>query len=87
MPRISFFYGISIYMYWDETHHRRPHFHASYAGQEAVFDTDGDLVRGSLPPHARSRVRAWAGLHRPELDANWDRARRGESLEQIAPLA
>jgi hypothetical protein len=87
MPRISFFYGISIYMYWDETHHRRPHFHASYAGHEAVFTTEGDLLAGSLPSRARSRVHVWANLHRAELTANWQRARHGESLEQIAPLA
>jgi hypothetical protein len=28
VPRISFFYGIAIYVYWDEGVHARPHFHA-----------------------------------------------------------
>jgi Protein of unknown function (DUF2442)/Domain of unknown function (DUF4160) len=35
VPRISFFYGISIYMYWNEAHHSRPHFHARYGRQAA----------------------------------------------------
>src|ERR1700722_19372525 len=39
MPRISAFYGIVIWMYHDEAHHGgRPHFHASYGGDEAAVD-------------------------------------------------
>jgi hypothetical protein len=38
VPRISFFYGISIYMYWNEAHHARPHFHARYGGEAASVD-------------------------------------------------
>lgn len=35
MPRISSFYGIVIYLYYDEARHEgRPHFHAVYRGQE-----------------------------------------------------
>jgi hypothetical protein len=30
MPRISFFYGIVIRMYWNERDHPVPHFHAEY---------------------------------------------------------
>jgi len=28
VPRISYFRGIAIYMYWDEGSHATPHFHA-----------------------------------------------------------
>jgi len=35
MPRISAFYGITIYIYWNEGGHARPDFHARYAGQAA----------------------------------------------------
>lgn len=39
MPRISAFYGIVIWMYHDEIHHRgRPHFHAGYGDDEASID-------------------------------------------------
>jgi hypothetical protein len=87
MPRISSFYGIAIYMYWDEAHHARPHFHARYAGQVASIALDGELIAGSLPRTALALVREWAALRREELEANWERARRAESLDAVDPLA
>jgi Domain of unknown function (DUF4160) len=41
VPRISFFYGITIWMYWNEGVHARPHFHARYAGEVASIDFAG----------------------------------------------
>ena len=73
-------------MYWNEGVHARPHFHARYAGQAASFDLDGELIAGSLPPRARALVVEWAVLHRDELQANWERARREEPLQPIEPL-
>ena len=35
MPRISFPYGITIAMFWDERDHPIAHFHAEYGGQTA----------------------------------------------------
>lgn len=87
MPRISFFYGIAIFMYWNEGVHARPHFHARYSGNAASVDFDGNVIAGSLPPRAVEFLREWAQLHRAELEANWERARRDEALEQIEPLA
>ena len=86
MPRISFFYGIAIWMYWNEGVHARPHFHARYAGQAASIGLDGDLVAGSLPRRALALVAEWAALHREELEANWERARRNEMLLPVDPL-
>lgn len=44
MPRISAFYGIVIWMYHDEIHHRgRPHFHARYGEDEASIAAEVDL--------------------------------------------
>ena len=48
MPRISLFYGIAIYMYWNEGHHARPHFHARYGGRAASIDFYGNPIAGSL---------------------------------------
>lgn len=56
MPRISFFYGIAIWMYWNEGAHARPHFHARYAGRVASISLDGELIAGSLPT---VRLRSW----------------------------
>jgi hypothetical protein len=86
VPRISFFYGIAIYMYWDEGIHTRPHFHARYSGQVASVALDGEIIAGSLPPRAAALVAEWATLHCTELEANWARARREESLEAVEPL-
>lgn len=40
MPRVSAFYGIVIWMYPNEGHHGRPHFHAEYGESEASFDIE-----------------------------------------------
>jgi hypothetical protein len=87
MPRISAFYGITIWMYWNEGAHARPHFHARYGGQVASVDFAGAVIAGSLPQRALTLVAEWAVLHGSELAANWERARRDESLEQIDALA
>ena len=73
-------------MYWNEGAHARPHFHARYAGQAASVDFDGEVIAGDLPRRALALVAEWAALHQEELAANWERARREEPLEPIAPL-
>jgi hypothetical protein len=55
VPRISFFYGITIWMYWNEGAHARPHFHARNAGQAASVDFAGELIAGSHFRGAHSR--------------------------------
>jgi len=87
MPRISFFYGIAIKMYWDERDHPIPHFHVEYAEHLAAVDLDGEILGGSLPPRVLRFVRDWCALHREELLANWQRARDHQPLEQIEPLS
>ncbi len=86
VPRLSSFYGIAVFMYWDEGIHARPHFHARYAGQAASIDFDGNVIAGSLPPRALKLVNEWARLHRDELAENWDRAREKRHLRGIDPL-
>lgn len=88
MPRICSFYGIVIWMYHDEIHHRgRPHFHATYAEHEASIDIEGlELLAGDLPPRALRLVREWAAVHREELARNWELARNAERLDPIDPL-
>lgn len=73
-------------MYWNEGQHARPHFHARYAGQAASVDLAGELIAGSLPRRALALVAEWARLHRDELQANWERARRDEALQAVDPL-
>lgn len=88
MPRISFFYGIAIWMYAKESHHQTAHFHAVYAEDAAsIAIANGRVLAGALPRRALASVQKWAALHEEELLANWDRARRGEAVESIEPLA
>lgn len=86
MPRISAFYGIVIYMYWNEGDHPIAHFHAHHGGHRASVTVDGELLAGTVEPRALGFVAEWARLHREELLANWERARRSERLLPIAPL-
>lgn len=86
MLRVSSFYGITIFMYWNEAQHARPHFHARYAGQAASIDLAGEVIAGSLPRTALRLVREWVQLHEDELAENWERARREEQLRGIDPL-
>ena len=85
MSEISRFYGITIRMYFRE--HGPPHFHAYYGGAQALVRME-DLVvmRGRLPPRARSLVVEWASRHQEELEEAWERARRHENPGRIAPL-
>jgi Domain of unknown function (DUF4160) len=88
MPRISTFYGIVIWMYHNEIHHRgRPHFHAAYGGDEASVDIDTlAVIAGELPPRARRLVAEWARAHQNELRENWELARDHQPLRPIEPL-
>ena len=48
MPRISKYYGIAIYMYYQD--HAPPHFHAIYGEHEALFDiATAKVIEGELP--------------------------------------
>ena len=88
MPRISAFYGIVIWIYHDEIHHRgRPHFHATYGGDEASIDIETlEVMAGELPPRAKRLVTEWAQAHQEELRQNWTRAQKHEHLQPIDPL-
>jgi hypothetical protein len=85
MPEISRFFGIVIRMYVND--HYPPHFHATYAEFESLINIDTlAMYRGDLPRRALALVLEWAALHREELKQDWERARKGESLQPIAPL-
>lgn len=85
MPRISQFYGISIYMYYGD--HAPPHLHAIYGDREAVVNIrTGAVIAGDLPRRAGKLVHEWASSHRTELLENWERATSQQPLLPIDPL-
>ena len=59
------FFGIIIYMYFDE--HVPPHFHARYQDFKAVFSFDGELMEGTMPQTQLKMISAWAVIHKEEL--------------------
>ena len=85
MPRLSEFYGILIAMYYND--HAPPHFHARYGDYEASVSFGGEVIVGWLPSRALRLVVEWTELHVDELQANWNRARDGEAILAIEPLA
>lgn len=86
MPTISMFLGIIITMYNTGNEHNPPHFHASYQGCKAVFDMEGELLKGDMPKPQRKYIAAWAELHKDELLANWELVEKEEPLYKIDPL-
>ena len=84
VPEISRFFGIVIGMFYNE--HGLPHFHATYGGHKISVEIESGLVRGDFPNRARRLVLEWAGLHKAELLADWELARKREALTPIEPL-
>lgn len=85
MPCISDFYGIAIYMYYND--HAPPHFHAEYCGDEVLVEIQTlRVLRGSIKRRALALVLEWAAQHQTELQQNWNLARQGVSVLPIASL-
>ena len=85
MPKISEFFGISIYLYYRE--HGPPHFHALYGGDEVLVSIeDLSVLSGRLSPRALGLVMEWAALHQPELSDVWKAAAAHQPLKGIEPL-
>jgi len=85
VPIISTFFGIVIRMFYRD--HAPPHFHAEHQGQQGKFGFDGAMIVGNIRSRAALRlIREWTDLHRPELEANWERAVARVPLDRIEPL-
>ena len=85
MPRISSFYGIVIWMYWDD--HNPPHFHATYGEFEILINiTDFSIYAGYLPSRAFGLLMEWTSIHQEELLKNWELMRQSLPLKNIEPL-
>jgi hypothetical protein len=88
MPEISRFFGIIIRMYWEAgAPHHRPHFHAYYQDEVAIYSVDPvEIEAGSLPRRQKRLVEAWAELHQEELIGDWQRLQEGQSPLPVQPL-
>jgi len=73
MPLISRFYGIAIKMYFSQSEHGIPHFHALYGEYNAVVAIETlAMLEGDLPIRAERLVREWGAQHQRELLEMWN---------------
>ena len=73
MPVLARFYGIIIRMYFQQSEHNPPHFHAIYGEHmAAICIQSGEVLEGELPRKALEMVREWNDLHRDELMKIWE---------------
>lgn len=88
MPEISRFFGIIVRMYAEPgVPHHRPHVHAYYQNNIAIYSVDSiELINGGLPSKQRRLLEAWLELHQDELLENWQRLQAGKLPYKIAPL-
>ena len=87
MPEISRFYGLVIYIYWDEGSYHVPHFHVRYNEFEASIAIENySKLSGWLPAKAMSLTIEWAVIHQAELLENWELMRNGNQPKRIKGL-
>jgi len=83
MPVIARFFGIVIKMYFSQSEHGVPHFHAIYGEYNAVFDIRTlDMLEGDLPVRAQRLVREWGTQYQQELLRMWE----GNEFKQLPGL-
>ena len=72
MPVIARFYGIVIKMYFSQSEHGVPHFHAMYAEFNGVFDIQSlEMIEGDLPLRSQALVKEWGVQYQQELLQMW----------------
>ena len=73
MTVLSRFYGIVIRMYFQQSEHNPPHFHAIYNDSTAaICIKDGTVLEGELPKKALEMVLEWNNIHKDELLNIWE---------------
>ena len=72
-------------MYYDE--HNPPHLHAEYKKKKAVFDFNGNIIKGNLNSRTAIKlIREWIDFHIDDLQEDWELARIGKQVKEIEPL-
>lgn len=85
MPRISSFYGIVVWMYWND--HNPPHFHATYGDYEVLINiSDLSIYAGYLPARAYGLLMEWTMLHKEKLLETWELVQQSLPFKKIEGL-
>lgn len=74
MPVIARFYGIIIKMYFSQSEHGIPHFHAIYGEFNGIFAIQTmKMIEGDLPVRSQQLVEEWGNVYQKELEKMWNR--------------
>lgn len=84
MPEISRFYGIIVYMFFQD--HNPPHFHVLYQEYEATIEIKTGTINGKFPRRALKLVYQWLDIHKEDLMDNWNKMLERKPLRKIDPL-
>lgn len=72
MPVIARFYGILIKMYFSQSEHGVPHFHAMYGEYNGVFSIETlEMIVGDLPKRSQRLIKEWASQYQNDLLQMW----------------
>lgn len=83
MPVIARFYGIIIKMYFSQSEHGVPHFHAIYGDCNGVFAIESlEMIEGDLPLRSQRLVKEWATQYQNDLSRMW----RSNEFRQLPGL-
>ncbi len=73
MPVIARFYGIIIKMYFSQSEHGVPHFHAVYGEYNAVYNIQTlEMMEGDMPLRAQRLINDWASQYKQDLLRMWE---------------
>ena len=73
MPVIARFYGIIIKMYFSQSEHGIPHFHAMYGEFNGVFSVETlEMMVGDLPSRSQRMIKEWGAKYKNELLNMWE---------------
>lgn len=73
MPVVTRFYGIVIKMYFSQSEHGVPHFHAIYGEYNGVFSIETlEMMVGDLPRRSQNLIQEWASLYQNDLLDMWE---------------
>lgn len=70
MPRIAFFFGISIYMTWTIMVFLIAMVRGDYAASFTI--QDGAILAGQMPPKQEKKIREWILANQKELMEKWN---------------
>ena len=84
MPVICRFFGIIIFMNWND--HNPPHFHAKYQDHEVLIDIESGNITGKMPRRALEMIQEWRQDNIKNLLEDWNLAAEHKQLKDLSPL-